>query len=115
MARKKRYEIIEINGVQFVYDTKGGKKPEFTSYDYEDIRSAYNRPSQLKENIWEWWVAWLYEIILATEDLDNNEIWIGSRSCHEFTISGTIINPDTGELLGIHITKCHNYCWSITE
>ena len=114
--RKKRYETITINGIEFIYDTKGGKKPEFTRWDYSTIYTAYNKPSETKIAIWESWKRWLHEIVVKTgwQDQDN-VMWVDSRNGFIFTISGYIVNPDTYELLGIHITPTKNECWSITE
>lgn len=113
--RTRRYETVDLNGVTFEYDTKGGKKPEFTKWDYKDIYSAYDRPSYIKQDIWHEWTNWIHNISWRTGDYENNDIWIVSKNAFQFTISGTVINEKTGEILGIHITKAHNYCWSITE
>lgn len=104
---KKRYESYNLNGEYFTRDLKGGKEPQFTMWDYSTIWTAYNNPSQTKENIWTAWQLWFYR--------NGGECWVDSRNGFVFTISGTVVDQETGELLGIHITPSKNLCWSITE
>lgn len=104
---KKRYERYKLNGKIFVKDLKRGEEPKLTNWDYWDIWEAYNKPSQTKIDIWKDWEKWFIE--------NNGKCWVDSRNSRIFTISGTIIDNQTGEMLGVHITPANNYCWSITE
>lgn len=104
---KKRYESYKLNGKYFTRDLKGGTEPQFTTWDYSCIWSAYERPSQTKIAIWEDWADWFYS--------NNGRCWVDSRNGFVFTISGTVVDQETGELLGVHITPSYNYCWSITD
>ena len=107
---KKRYETIKLNGRVFTYDNRLSYNPlkaRNYRYTYSTIWNAYEKPSEIKQSIWENWVLWSH--------MNSGTIWIESRNCFKFTISGVVVNSETGEILGIHITDTNNICWSISE
>ena len=71
----------EINGVVFKVVSRNTSKADSiitNDYRYNNIYSAYERPSHTKIHIWEWWKEWS----------KNNDLtmWISSRNCHHFSI-----------------------------
>ena len=96
---KKQY--ININGVSFEKvegHTKEGQRVANADYRYHTIYDAYDKPSQAKIAIWEWWEQWANEA--------NCTVWIASRNGFKFSI-GFTGNYEGHNISGI-ITASYN-------
>lgn len=106
----KRNKTITINGVPF--ETRHAQRDQMPKTDmrwaYSDIFSAYEKPSPVKQAIWNSWRAWADETSYhCIDDTYINEWYVSSRNCFRFSISGS------GTYCGIpcrfKITQMHNY------
>ena len=100
----------KIYGETFeVYKVKDIKEffPDFR-YHYLDIYSAYDKPSEIKCAIWDYWKNF------GLFSNEKSKYWIGipvitSRNCFMFTITFNVYDIETNEFVGIaKITKEHN-------
>ena len=107
---KKRYFETVLNGENFTFDNKATEKPKYTIWDYATIFDAYNKPSLAKEIIWNKWCAWFRELIINNLS-DDYTMFIDSRNCFQFTITGYFNCPLVGYTIAFHITKCKNVFW----
>lgn len=118
---KNYSEMVCINGKYFEYFPN---KPVSVNYNrverpcFNDIYSWYGRPSVYKARIWADWHDWFYSVIYQSKcsnRFDDFSFGICSANCMQFSITGRIINPETGECIAIHITKDHNRAYPISD
>lgn len=69
-------------------------------YDRMSLDSYYNRPSDAKKSIWEYWRNWAYEA--GTEYFG-----ISAANCNFFSITGGYID-ENGRKYVLQITPAHN-------
>lgn len=79
-----------------------------TQWDYTSIYQAYQKPSDAKVAIWDYWYHF------GQQDDVNERYHIGvpfitGRSCHAFTVSMNVYDIDTHAFVGVMvITRDHN-------
>lgn len=100
-------KMVEIGNEWFEVIKPRKHKPEYavpTNYDYMNIWQAYEKPSQAKECIWNYWS------VFRGDDVYKFGIpFITSRNCFSFTICFNVFDAQTLEWLGVAIiTKEHN-------
>lgn len=99
----KRWQKIEINGVNFELDTKvAGVNPNMIIRGIHDV---YTRPSETKVDIYDWWATWF-----ITHD---GTVTVRSYNSMIFTLHGVVRDFETGNWYECDITPSHNYCWLI--
>lgn len=103
---KRRYENMELNGMQFIFDNKV-KMPYPMNYRYNNIWHAYERPSRTKVAIWEDWVSWFIE--------NGGYCGINSKNCNFFSITGVVRDSKTSKMYRCEITYTYNRCYEIEE
>ena len=101
----KRWEKIDLFGVDFELDTKNtiGYQP----IGQETVEDVYGRPSQRKIAIFEDWKRWF--------ELCNGWCGVASHNCNFFTIEGYVRDFNTREMWYCRITPRHNYAVKVDE
>ena len=106
-----RKGTVTINGETFELfkaDAGASERLTGTGADYDEIKSAYGRPSDAKVGIWHDWCEWCY-------DLNKNgtpcELWIASHNCMSFSIGGKVQHG--GHVYVLWITRCHNRAYLV--
>lgn len=107
--------IVKLNGVTFeLTDGRGtvcNRNLEiFSGAAYDEIYNVYGRPSQTKRSIWHEWCKWCYDAIHKD---DKCELWISSRTCMFFSISGTYYDKANNAYYSLWITYAHNRAYRI--
>lgn len=95
------FKTIRINHNYFEYQNKLISAEEIESwfkYSYQDIYSAYDRPSWAKQNIWEAWFSFF-------SDFESARIAVYSRNSFSFTIIAET------EHFFFYITAWHKKVW----
>ena len=99
--RKKRYENIKLNGMDFILDTSKKSRIPAT-FTVSGIHDVYGRCSKTKEDIWYSWSSWF---------MDNDGLCtISSHNSNFFTIVGYIRDNITGKRYECYITRSYNRC-----
>ena len=102
-------QTLTINSVEFeVFKVAAGVSVKFTGFtgkgtDYDEIKSAYGRPSDTKVIIWHSWCDWCRE---TNKNGIPCELWIESHNCMKFSIGGKV--QYGGHVYKLWITKGHN-------
>lgn len=99
-------QTLTINSVEFeLFKAAAGVSVKFTGKgtDYDEIKSAYGRPSDTKVTIWHSWCDWCRE---SNKNGIPCELWIESHTCMTFSIGGTV--QYGGHVYKLWITKGHN-------
>lgn len=78
--------IIEIYGEEFVL--KNGDYEPIKKY--ENILEAYEKPSKIKKEIWNYWMDWF----INSSDGKDDFISIRGRNVYHFSINGIITVKD---------------------
>lgn len=102
---KKRWEVIDLFGNRFEFDTK-----ETTGYrvmSYRGLEDCYGRCSEAKKHIWRSWESWF--------NANNGWCRVSSYNSNIFTIEGYVRNYETREMWYCYITPAHNRCWKVEE
>ena len=106
-----RKRIVTINGETFeLFKADAGTSARFTGTgaDYDEIKSAYGRPSDAKVSIWHDWCEWCYELNKSGNPC---ELWIASHNCMSFSIGGKVQHG--GHVYVLWITRCHNRAYLV--
>ena len=90
-----------INGVEFEVKKKGSIT-FYTRNLYRELTDCYNRPSDRKKAIWEYWKKFFIEV-----ESCSGGCFVNSYNCNIFTI-GNVIQVG-GMVYSILITPTHNY------
>lgn len=104
-------QTLTINGVEFeLFKADAGASVKFngTGADYDEIKSVYGRPSELKVNIWRTWCNWCFELNASDNPC---ELWIAGHNCFSFTIDGKV--QYNGHVYQLWITRAHNRAYLI--
>ena len=104
---KKGKPVIDLYGEHFT-EVKGQGVPTMR---YDDITSAYGRPSDRKIAIWNYWKRWFRDVL---SDNNGGDIYVTSRNTNFFTIGGFIDSPN-GERWGFYITSTRQECWKVCD
>lgn len=100
-------KLIDINGETFEVIKPRKYKPEYavpSQWDYLNIYEAYEKPSAIKVDIWQYWVGFY-----GDDNYSFGVPFISGKSCFAFTITFNVFDNHTGEWLGIAIiTRDHN-------
>ena len=109
-------KFMEINGVDFeIHKSRKIKNADAyieaaktSPYMYEDIYECYEKPSNIKVNIFKEWIEWARDFNINS-DFGTHIIYmrITSFSFNQFTL-GAVMYIDDKPYGLIHITKCHN-------
>ena len=107
-------QTLTINSVEFeVFKVAAGVSVKFTGFtdkgtDYDEIKSAYGRPSDTKVIIWHSWCDWCYEL---NKNGNPCVLWIASHNCMAFSIGGKV--QYDGHVYRLWITRDHNRAFLI--
>ena len=99
----KRWERIEINGVDFELDTKEVINNPVVFY--KSVYDVYGRCSDVKKSIWEDWANWF-------NSCNSFMYGVTSHNCNFFTISGCV-NAEDGNEYFLVITASHNRAYKV--
>ena len=101
---KKRYVTINLNGENFILDTKETKEKTSLTGAY-DIMDVYGRCSDIKRAIWMDWQKWFLH--------NDGFCTILSHNCNFFTIHGYVKDHQTNKEYYCYITCSYNRCIEI--
>ena len=101
--RKKTWEIIDLFGNSFEFNTK--ETVGYRALGYQTVDDVYGRPSEAKRSIFRDWESWF--------NANNGYCTIASYNCNFFTIEGYVRNYETGKMYYCYITASHNRCWEV--
>lgn len=100
MARTKRFQTIELFGKIFEFDTK--ETTAYVTIQNRSIWDCYERPSRIKESIYESWRNWFIE--------NNGYCDVCSHNSNFFSMQGYVRNMETRDMYFCYITPAHNRC-----
>lgn len=113
---KRTHYTIRIYGRNFQINTNEDLKSMYDDVElnkkwgYSDIFSAYDKPSDFKQEIWYDWNGWFIDNF-PYKDAD----WfISGKNCMFFTISGKVRMPD-GQAYLLKITYANNYAIRLAD
>ena len=101
---KKRYVNINLNGENFILDSK--EHTTETLLHVRDIDDCYGRCSSVKRSIWEDWKRWFIQ--------HNGLCTVSSYNFNFFTIKGYVTDEATGERYFCYITRSYNRCLKVS-
>lgn len=93
---------MNIYGVDFEIGKAINHEPDVSTRDLDD---CYGRPSDIKRNIWNWWLSWF------VNKCGSVNFGVCSASSSFFSIEGKI--EFEGKKYYLYITKAHNRAYEI--
>lgn len=98
--------FINIGGIDFELQKRHVESGIGNNMKRRTLWDCYKRPSATKESIFRKWQKWA---------VDNNICLFGVRgyNSNTFTLEGTYITANDGNLYYIEITPCHNRVYII--
>ena len=84
------------------------------TYSAKDLYSFYNRPSDVKQRIWEDWRNWARDSRYTESDNDTVQyMQVSSANCMMFTIDALVFDNKEYIKYMLHITPSHNYAYPV--
>lgn len=84
------------------------------SFSHKDLYNFYNRPSDVKQRIWEEWRKWCFESRYTESNNDTIQyMQVASANRMMFTIDALVFDDKDYIKYMLHITPSHNYAYPV--
>ena len=103
-------KTIKLNNETFVVKKVKG---ELRPLEYRSLFDCYNRPSDIKQYIWNQWIDWSLQFDENATDLWLGALTVVSYNCRMISLGCNVYNRHYEFIGYLYITKTRQEFWTI--
>lgn len=99
------FEVVDSRKYPVTVDRVNNYMERYTG---KDLYSFYDRPSHIKQSIYDAWLSWC-----RTSGGNASYMQVSSANCMQFSIDAIWCDDNEYIKYMLHITKAHNYAYPV--